>query len=132
MADAALQPGTILWLDLSADLREALAGKLSGLWDAATDESAFNGLTVDKQQALLLVTARLLAKGLWNVISKIDNVYGEGGVGIGFSAWPIIESTLRARSDFTQFLANHKDTSGGFFVGQSSFFRNANINQERD
>ncbi len=115
MVDAASQPSSILWLDLSDDLREALTGKLLGLWDSATDEAAFNGLTVDKQQALLLVTARLLAKSLWNVIRKIDNVYGEGGVGIGFSAWPIIESTLRARKDFTPFLANHKDTSGGFY-----------------
>ena len=78
------------WKDLRADVREALAGKLSGLWGAGSDEAAFNGFAVDKQQALLLVVSRLRAKGLWHVINKIENVYGEGGVGIGFSAWPLI------------------------------------------
>lgn len=115
MADETSQVSTKLWKDLSDDLREALTGKLAGLWGAARDEEAFNGLTVDKQQALLLVAGRLLAKDLWHVIRKIDNVYGEGGVGICFSAWPIVESTLSARKDFTKFLANHKDTTGGFY-----------------
>ena len=103
------------WKDLRVDVREALAGKLSGLWGAVSDEAAFNGFAVDKQQALLLVVSRLGAKGLWHVINKIENVYGEGGVGIGFSAWPLILSTLRGRKDFTRFMANHKGTSGGFY-----------------
>jgi len=42
-------------------------------------------------------------------------VYGEGGVGIGFFAWPLIQSTLSRRKDFTRRFANHKDTSGGFY-----------------
>ena len=58
---------------------------------------------------------RLQAKNLWHVIRKIENVYGEGGVGLGFSAWPVVESTLSTRKDFTRFLANHKDTTGGFY-----------------
>ena len=103
------------WKDLRADVREALAGKLSGLWGAGDDEAAFNGFAVDKQQALLLVVSRLRAKGLWHVINKIANVYGEGGVGIGFSAWPLILATLRARKDFTRFMANHRGTSGGYY-----------------
>lgn len=105
----------ILWKDLADDAREALSGKLTGLWGAVSDEAAFNGLAVDKQQTLLIMLSRLQAKGLWQVIRKIDNVYGKHGVGIGFSAWPFIESTLKARRDFTRFLANHKDTTGGFY-----------------
>jgi hypothetical protein len=105
----------LLWEDLAEDVRDALSGKLSGLWGAVSDEAAFNGLAVDKQQALLIMLSRLQAKGLWQVIRKIDNVYGEHGVGIGFSAWPFIESTLRSRRDFTRLLANHKNTTGGFY-----------------
>jgi hypothetical protein len=96
-------------------MREALAGKLSGLWGAESDEAAFNNFPEDKQQALLIVVTRLREKGLWQVIRKIDNVYGEGGVGLGFSAWPVIISTLKGRKDFTRFMANHKGTSGGFY-----------------
>jgi len=115
VADATSQINPQLWKDLSDDLREALTGKLSGLWGAASDEEAFNACAVDKQQTLLIMAARLQAKRLWHVIRKIENVYGEGGVGLGFSAWPVVESTLRARKDFTRFLANHKDTTGGFY-----------------
>jgi hypothetical protein len=105
----------IIWRDLPGDVREALAGKLLGLWGAVDDETAFNGLAVDKQQTLLILMSRLRAKNLWQVIRKIDNVYGEGGVGIGFSAWPFVKSTLSARRDFTRRMANHKDTTGGFY-----------------
>ncbi len=34
---------------------------------------------------------------------------------MSFSAWPLIESTLSRRKDFTRLFANHKDTSGGFY-----------------
>jgi len=105
----------ISWRDLPDHLREALTGKLSGLWGAVSDEAAFDGFAADKQQALLLVISRLIAKELWQVIYKIDNVYGEGGVGIGFTGTPIILTTLRGRRDFTRFLAKHTGTSGGFY-----------------
>ena len=105
----------LFWRDLPADVREALAGKLTGLWGASSDAEAFDRCPVDKQQTLLLLVSRLLRKNLWHIVRKIDNVYGEGGVGIGFSAWPLAESTLRARKDFTSFMANHKDTAGGFY-----------------
>ena len=36
-------------------------------------------------------------------------------MGIAFSAWPLAESTLRGRKDFTTFMANHKGMSGGFY-----------------
>ncbi len=103
------------WTELPARDRAALTGKLVGLWGAVSDEAAFESLTEDKQQALLLVLDRMQAKDLWHLVRGIDNVYGEGGVGIGFAAWPLIESTLRSRKDFTRVFANHKDTSGGFY-----------------
>jgi hypothetical protein len=113
--EATSQLNPKLWKDLQQEEREALAGKLSGLWGAASDEEAFNSCPVDKQETLLMMASRLQEKGLWHVIRKIENVYGEGGVGLAFSAWPVVESTLKARKDFTRFLANHKDTTGGFY-----------------
>ncbi len=115
MADSTSDVGPLLWKDLSLTHREALTGKLTGLWGAPSDEAAFDNFAIDKQQALLIILSRLLEKELWQVVKKIDNVYGEGGVGIGFYAWPIILSTLRGRKDFTKFMANHKDTTGGFY-----------------
>jgi hypothetical protein len=115
VADPKPEEKAILWENLQNDVREALAGKLSGLWGAALDEDAFNACAVDKQQALLIMLCRLRAKALWQIVRKIDNVYGEGGVGIGFSAWPLVKSTLDRRKDFTRFLAKHKGTAGGFY-----------------
>jgi hypothetical protein len=105
----------LVWSELAVDLRAALNGKLAGLWDAQTDEAAFNALSVDKQQALLLVLARLQEKDVWHLIRNVTNVYGEGGVGIEFAPWPLLESTLARRKDFTRRWANHRDTSGGFY-----------------
>lgn len=106
---------TIRWRDLPRDLREVLSGKLVGLWGATNDESAFDGLPEDKQQALLLISSRMNAHELWRLVKSIDNVYGEGGVGISFTPWPAIRSTLSRRKDFTKLFANHGDTSGGFY-----------------
>lgn len=103
------------WSDLASDVRDALEGKLIGLWGAPSDETAFDALAEDKQQALLLILARMRAKQLWHLVRKVDNVYGEGGVGIAFNAWPVIQSTLSRRTDFTRLFANHNDTNGGFY-----------------
>lgn len=112
--------GILRWTDLPEDLRESLSGKLAGLWGAGSDQEAFDALPIDKQQALLLTASRMQAKRLWHLIRKIDNVYGEGGVGIGFLAWPALKSTLDRRRDFTRLLANHGNTNGGFYEkGQS-------------
>lgn len=105
----------ITWRSLPADVRWDLGGKLAGLWGAPSDEDAFNSLAVDKQQALLLILERLRDTKLWDAVRKIDNVYGEGGVGISFTAWPILESRLGRRKDFTRLFANHKTTTGGFY-----------------
>ncbi|MEP6568189.1 MAG: hypothetical protein ABJC10_00305 [Acidobacteriota bacterium] len=115
MTDSKLKAKPTSWNVLDDNFRDALAGKLTGLWGAVSDESAFNSCPVDKQQTLLLMVYRLKEKGLWQLINKIDNVYGEGGVGIGFSAWPLIISTLTSRNDFTRLLANHRGMSGGFY-----------------
>ena len=95
------------WCNLSAETRELLAGKLVGIWGAPSDQAAFDSWPVDKQQALVILAHRLHEKGLWHVVKQVTNVYGEGGVGIQFLAWPLIESTLRRRSDFTRRFANH-------------------------
>jgi outer membrane receptor protein involved in Fe transport len=105
----------LVWFELAADLRDALNGRLMGLWDATTDEAAFNALSIDKQQALLLILARLQEKEIWPLVRNITNVYGEGGVGIEFSSLPQLELTLAQRRDFTRRWANHRDTSGGFY-----------------
>jgi len=110
------QPEPLLtWATLPIETRELLRDKLAGLWGADTDAIAFDSWALDKKQALLLLVDRLYAKGLWDLVRRVTNVYGEGGVGIEFEAWPRIESTLSARRDFTQRFANHKDTSGGFY-----------------
>lgn len=103
------------WADLKPDKRELLQGKLAGLWGAPSDSEAFESWSIDKQQALLLLLDRMHVKGLWHVVKRVTNVYGEGGVGLQFEAWPIIESTLSRRRDFTRLMANHRDTTGGFY-----------------
>jgi hypothetical protein len=103
------------WASLSLETRELLAGKLVGCWGAASDEAAFDSWPIDKKQALLLLLQRLDQKRLWHLVKQVTNVYGEGGVGIQFLAWPMIESTLKRRADFTRRFANHNDTSGGFY-----------------
>jgi len=106
------------WSDLSAETRELLTGKLVGLWQAPSDAAAFESWSIDKQRALILLFQRMRQKNLWHLVKQVTNVYGEGGVGIQFIAWPMIESTLKRRKDFTRRFANHKDTSGGFYEKQ--------------
>jgi hypothetical protein len=112
---SSLVASQIKWRDLSFDVREALSGKLVGLYGAPGDELAFDALPEDKQQALLLLLRRMGEKRVWHVVRRVQNVYGLHGVGLSFSAWPMIESTLSGRADFTRRFANHKDCSGGFY-----------------
>ena len=105
----------LTWNMLPTETRQLLSGKLAGLWGAATDAAAFDSWPLDKKQALLLLFDRLHAKDLWNLVKRVTNVYGEGGVGLEFEAWPRIQSTLSRRADFTSRFANHDDTSGGFY-----------------
>ena len=114
--NSSAEPETSLtWDDLSEEDKELLQGKLAGLWGAATDAAAFDSWTLDKKRAMLLLLQRLHAKKLWHLVKRVTNVYGEGGVGLEFEAWPMIESTLSRRRDFTRRFANHGDTNGGFY-----------------
>ena len=58
---------------------------------------------------------RLRQLDLWQVVRKVTNVYGVGGVGMAFDASPLVAATLARRSDFTRRFANHGDTTGGFY-----------------
>lgn len=109
------EPAPLTWATLPAATRELLRGKLTGLWGAETDAAAFDSWPLDKQQGMLLLLRRINAKRLWYLVKRVTNVYGEGGVGLEFLAWPMIESTLSRRRDFTRRFANHKGTSGGFY-----------------
>ena len=115
MAKVELRTSSLTWSDLSEVTKDLLTGKLKGLWGAASDAAAFDSWPLDKQQALLLLLKRMHEKKLWHLVRRITNVYGEGGVGLQFEAWPMIESTLTRRNDFTRLMANHKDTHGGFY-----------------
>ena len=115
MTDEVQKIARLSWYGLPRETRELLRGKLAGLWGAESDEAAFDSLAIDKQQAVLLLLQRLQQKNLWSAIRKINNVYGEGGVGIDFFAWPYIESMLARRSDFTRRFAKRKTVSGGFY-----------------
>lgn len=105
----------LAWASLPFETRQLLTGKITGLWGQGTDELAFDSLALDKQQALLLLAGRLEAKSLWHTVRRVENVYGLGGVGMGFQAWPFIQSTLLSRPDFTARFAKHRHTSGGFY-----------------
>jgi hypothetical protein len=113
----------LIWRDLSTETRRALAGCLTGLYGGETDESAFDALSVDKQQALLILLRRFTELKLWETVRRVENVYGLGGVGMNFAVWPLIKSTLSRRRDFTSWFARHRDTTGGYIergVGRAS------------
>lgn len=108
------RPEALRWRDLSDENRAALDRKLEGLYGGECDETVFDSLPLDKQQALLILLRRLRALRLWNTVRHIENLYGEGGVGMSFMAWPFIKSTLERRADFSARFARHRRTSAGF------------------
>lgn len=114
MKEARLAIACMLWRDLREETRQALARKLEGLYGYERDEAAFDSLTLDKQEALLLLLCRLSELELWDAVRRIGNVYGMGGVGMSFTSWPVLLSSLRRRDDFTTLFASHKDNAGGF------------------
>jgi hypothetical protein len=102
------------WDKLPETLRAALARKLEGLYGGARDETIFDALAVDKQQALLILVRRFLTLDLWDAVRRIENLYGEGGVGMNFLAWPFLKSRLERRAEFTTWFARHRNTTVGF------------------
>lgn len=102
----------LCWHALPAHARNALDGRLDGLYGNDGDERAFDALAPDKQQALLIFVERLLALNLWRAVRRIENVYGTGGVGLNFNASPLLARALRLREDFTTLFAAHRRTQG--------------------
>ena len=103
------------WQELPDDLRTALARKLQGLYGHEQEESAFNALSVDKQQALLLFVHRLRRLKLWYAVRNIENVYGLGGVGMNFKASAHLAPVLQRRRDFTATPAAYRRDYRGFY-----------------
>jgi hypothetical protein len=108
------QTRTVAWDELSPPVRDALAGKLAGLYGAASDRAAFDALAVDKQQALLIFVARLGQLKLWPEVARVTNVYGEGGVGVEFESARGFSKRLRRSAKFTARFAAHRGTAEGF------------------
>lgn len=109
-----LQERVLEWDKLPETIRAALARKLEGLYGEARDGKIFDALAVDKQQALLILLRRFLALGFWDAVRRIENLYGEGGVGMNFLAWPLLKSKLESRAEFTTWFARHHNTTRGF------------------
>jgi hypothetical protein len=104
----------VKWHELTESQRRPFERKLAGLYGHDRDESAFDSLVLDKRQALFILKRRFEEIGLWDAVRKIENVYGEGGVGMSFQAWPFLLSSLSRRKDFTTLFANHPGNTGGF------------------
>ena len=103
------------WDELPEDARRALTGKLEGLYGEAADAGAFDALAVDKQQTLLLFVRRLGDLELWREVERVENVYGEGGVGMDFRAHDArLAATLARRKQFSTRFAVHGDCAEGF------------------
>ncbi len=102
------------WEQLPAVTRYSLTGKIEGLYGRERAPEAFAALALDKQQALLLLFQQLSVFGLWPHLRLVENVYGLGGVGMNFAAWPDFGETLRWHRKFTKRLANRYNTDGGF------------------
>jgi hypothetical protein len=95
-------------------MRSHLRGRLAGLYGFSADETAFEAASQDKREALILLMRRLVGLDLWKRVRKIVNVYGQGGVGMYFSATSDLDSALRSRNDFSRTFARHRHNSGGF------------------
>ena len=116
MADSAidLSAANLSWAQLTPAARQALCGKLEGLYGQTTAADAFTSLATDKQQALLLLWQRFAEFDLWPHVRRIENAYGLGGVGMNFAAWPSFSEILRWHPRFTARLAKRRNTDGGF------------------
>lgn len=107
-------PTLLAWDELAPPVRDALAGRLTGLYGETSDGAAFGALAVDKQQALLIFVERLGRLKLWAKVTRVTNVYGEGGVGIEFEAARGLSKRLRLSRQFATRFAAHRGTAEGF------------------
>jgi hypothetical protein len=114
MLVGSLQSEAQRWNLLPDEMRILLFHKLKGLYGYVDDGSAFDGLGADKQNALVMLSGRLYELGLWDHVRRVENVYGEGGVGMNFIAWPTLKSSLQGHPGFTSWFARHKGTEAGF------------------
>lgn len=112
MRDA--DPLILTWPQLPPDTRADLRQKLSGLYGRDGEAAAFDALELDKQQALLIFVNRLNHLQLWKLVRRVENIYGTGGVGMNFVAWPAINAALSGRRDFTELFAKHRGGLRGF------------------
>ena len=114
MKTAISEAPLLKWPSLHDDTKTALGGKLAGLYGWSRTDEVFDSLAMNRQQALLLLLRRFQELTLWDAVRNVTNVYGEGGVGIDFIAWPLLRTTLERRKDFTRLLAGHRNNEGGF------------------
>lgn len=102
------------WAEISGEQKERYVNKLNGLYGWGDDEAVYNALPRDKQEALDLLSEQLIRADLWQHVGRIVNVYGQGGVGMYFTAPSDLESELEGRRQFTRKFARHRDNTGGF------------------
>ena len=107
-------PAALRWGGLPERTRAALHRRLEGLYGGARDAEVFDSLPLDKQQALLILSRRLMELNLWDAVRRVHNLYGEGGVGMRFLAWPYLRSELGRRAAFSTWFATHKNTTLGY------------------
>lgn len=107
-------PVPATWAELPESIRSSLQGKLAGLYGYKDDVTAFEAASEDKREALILLLRRLMGVDLWKSVGRIVNVYGQGGVGMYFTAASDLDAALRGRRDFTRRFARHRHNSGGF------------------
>lgn len=102
------------WEELPEAWRAALRPKLAGLYGYEDAANAFAALALDKREALLLFVSRFTELRLWHEVEKIENVYGEGGVGMNFSARRGLAAKLVRHRQFSSRFAAHGDCAEGF------------------
>jgi hypothetical protein len=108
------EPVPLKWREISAEIRATLDRRLEGFYGGKFDETVFEALSLDKQQALLILARRFRELKLWEAVRRVTNLWGEGGVGMHFQAWPFLESTLERLGKFSTWFAKHHNTTRGF------------------
>ena len=113
MAKPAATPPFVHVESLSADTRE-LCKENSPDFGARrrTRPPSIHGPSISNRRCCCWIGCKPKGSGTWSNESLTFMV--KAASGLQFEAWPMIESTLSRRRDFTRMIANHKDTTGGF------------------